>query len=119
VRFLVQMRDNDRIRAVAVVVRAADEDVVDAFPVARGKLHFFLDLFAGIGLGEFLHHDHIALIHCGNEVLAVGTEMVPRQFQDIVVLTACGFHDHNHPGNICLDMKLLGTTVNIHQQQIV
>ena len=78
-----------------------------------------LDLLAGIGLGKFLHYDHIALIHCGNEILAVGTEMIPRQFQDIVVLTACGFHDHNHPGNICLDMKLLGTTVNIHQQQVV
>ena len=45
--------------------------------------------------------------------------MCSGDLQDVIILAACGFHDHNHPGNICLDMKLLGTTVNIHQQQIV
>ena len=40
--------------------------------------------------------------------------MCSGDLQDVIILAACGFHDHNYSGDIGLDMKLLGTTVNIH-----
>ena len=79
----------------------------------------FFNFFAGIGLCEFLHHDHVALVYRCDEILAVAAKMSSGQFQDIIILASRRFHDHDHSGHICLNMQLLGTAVDIHQQQII
>ena len=79
----------------------------------------FFNFFAGIGLCEFLHHDHVALVYRCDEILAVAAKMSSGQFQDIIILASRRFHDHDHSGHVCLNMQLLGTAVNIHQQQII
>ena len=76
--------------------------------------------FSGqIRLYQFFYYYNTVFIHCGDEIFAIISIICPQDLQYIIVFTATCFNYYDHSGHICLDMKLFGTAVDIHQEQVV
>ena len=78
-----------------------------------------VDVAVRLIVRDLLDDDHIVLIDRGHKISAVLPEILPDLLKDIRVLSILGFHDQNGTFHISLYMKLFGTAVDIHQQQIV
>ena len=68
---------------------------------------------------EILDHNHIIFIHCRNKIPAAAAKINPHGLKHIIIPAIGSLNDHDHPLYIRLDVELLGTAVNIDQEQII
>ncbi len=72
-----------------------------------------------VTLRQILHHNDIVLVHGRNKILTARTKISTHGLKHIAVLGIFRLNDQRHSFHICLDMKFLRTTVDIHQKQII
>ena len=82
-------------------------------------LRDLVQLLVTFVLADFLHNDNILLVDCCDKILRLRAEDSADLLQFIAVLVAVRLHNEYHAAHLGVDVKLLGTVININQQQVV
>ena len=70
-------------------------------------------------LADIMHHDHIVFINLSHKIISCTSDIRAHHFQCIRIPPVLRFQNHRHTAGICLNMKLFGAAVNIHQKKII
>ena len=68
---------------------------------------------------QLLNHNYIVLINCCNEVLGIAAKACPHGLKHVVILAPHRLKNNSNSSYLRLNMQLLGTTVDIHKQQVI
>ena len=65
------------------------------------------------------NNDDILLINCSDKISALSAKKAFHALYRAVIFLLVQFQDHNYTTDICFNMKLLRSVVNIHQKKII
>ena len=75
-----------------------------------GLIHLLVSFI----LPYFFYNNDIFLIHCCDKIFGLSTENATDALQFIAVFVAVGLHDKHNTSDLCIDMQLFCTVININ-----
>ena len=78
-----------------------------------------IHLRIALSLFQFLDYNDALLINSSDKISALSAKKAFHALYRAVIFLLVQFQDHNYTTDICFNMKLLRSVVNIHQKKII